>query len=351
MRTKTLVAAAAPLLLLAASGAYVATRPGTYEVERSVTAAAKGAAVAAAIGDLQGWTAWSPWEPPDSDLQRRFSGAPRRPGHSSYWSTADGKQKGRTTIIVARDDRIELERELVSPTESLADFEIDLASDSGGTRITWRMKGENDFRAKLFDPAGKRHLKDVTAALEKLKGVVEAQAKIELLRVERSTSSAASPASVLATVGDLRRWTQWAPWEASYGSVNRVYGGRSTGTGSSYYWSGKADRGRLTILGMTGTSIELELAVDQPRPYSCDFELELTPEGAGTRVRWAMIGAADEVRPALYPTGDADRELGALLNRALTSMKVALEATASAPPNRRASNAANRPQVRSSSGS
>lgn len=69
-----------------APAVYVVTRPDTFRVERSATINASPAEVFAYVNDFRRWTAWSPWEGLDPNLQRTYSDNSSGKGASYSWS-------------------------------------------------------------------------------------------------------------------------------------------------------------------------------------------------------------------------------------------------------------------------
>ena len=62
------------LLLLVALAVVIQTRPDRFHVERSETINAPSATIFPHINDFHRWTAWSPFEKMDPELQRSYAG-------------------------------------------------------------------------------------------------------------------------------------------------------------------------------------------------------------------------------------------------------------------------------------
>ena len=325
---KKISLAAVVVAVAVATAVMVAGRPSTYRVERSVALAAPPQVVMAQLSDLQHWRSWSPWEPAGEEVQRRFGGRSSAAGSTYYWSS-EGAQ-GRLTLIGATAERLDLEVELEQPRPRTADLELRLAPEAGGTRVTWAVTGEHASVQRVLGLARKAAMAEIETSLPRLKAFVEAQPRIEPYRLERSLSVAAPPAVVLARLVDLHRWSAWSPWDGAEAEMRRSYGGPKAGAGSTYYWSSSHDdaKGRITVLGSGPDKVELELELEQPRRTTCDMELTLVAEGAGTRVIWSMTGEEEAARATAATT---EKVMGTDLEKGLARLKALVEAKATAP--------------------
>lgn len=107
--------------------------------------------------------------------------------------------------------------------------------------------------------------------------------------VERSRTIAASTEAIQAQITDLQKWQAWNPW-ADYDTAMQVtYGNPSAGLGATYRWKSTMGDGSLTLTQISADSIHqaLDFGPDIPPPSSTFY---FTPEGGGTKVRWAMRG-------------------------------------------------------------
>ena len=65
--------------------AYVATRPDTYHVERTMTVAAPVATVFGVVDDLATWKEWSPWDKRDPAMKKTLTATTTGVGASYAW--------------------------------------------------------------------------------------------------------------------------------------------------------------------------------------------------------------------------------------------------------------------------
>jgi len=143
------------LLFLAAFvaifAAFVATRPATYEVERSIVVKAPADQVFSRAVDLRKWATWSPWSKLDPKMTVEYSGPEVGVGSVYHWKGNDKVGEGRMTITGAvPDSSIQVKLEFLKPWEQTSLTEFTFTPDPGGTRVAWSMSGTHDFVGKLF---------------------------------------------------------------------------------------------------------------------------------------------------------------------------------------------------------
>jgi hypothetical protein len=110
-------------------------------------------------------------------------------------------------------------------------------------------------------------------------------------RVERSIHVDAPPAEIAPMIEDFHRWSAWSPYEKLDPAMQRSYGGAERGVGAVYEWTGKkAGAGRMEIKAVQPALITIQLDFTKPMKASNTAFFVLEPDGAGTRVTWAMEG-------------------------------------------------------------
>lgn len=138
------LAAAFVLLLI-----IIATRPAQYSVERSITVSAPPAVVFPWVSDLTKFPEWSPWEKLDPSMTKEFTGTPATVGSIYTWSGNDDVGKGKMTITAIKPNAsTEMSLEFFEPFQSQAQTTVAIAPEGSGTKVTWSMSGENDFKGK-----------------------------------------------------------------------------------------------------------------------------------------------------------------------------------------------------------
>lgn len=129
----------------------IATRPADFEISRSRTIAAPPEVAFAWLNDFHRWPDWSPWEKLDPAMKREVGGAPAGPGATYHWVGNDQVGEGRMTITDSQPPRsVTIRLEFLKPFPATNTTVFDLAPNGGGTTVTWRMSGHNNFMAKAF---------------------------------------------------------------------------------------------------------------------------------------------------------------------------------------------------------
>jgi uncharacterized protein YndB with AHSA1/START domain len=184
------------LLVVLVLAIVIATRPGTYQIERSMTITAPSEIVFTNLEDFHRWPSWSPWEKLDPNMTRTFSGAPTGVGSQYAWAGNDKVGEGRMTILEARPNQlVAIRLEFLKPWKSTSSTHFTLASQTDETKVTWTMNGTNDWMAKamgLVMNMDKMIGSDFERGLTNLKTLSEGQAAA----LPATTDSTTVPATV-----------------------------------------------------------------------------------------------------------------------------------------------------------
>lgn len=156
-----------------------ATRPDTFQVQRTASIQAPPEEVFALIEDFQRWGSWSPYENRDPQMKRTYSGPARGEGAVYEWAGNRNIGKGRMVIEDAsRPSHVTISLDFIEPFEAHNTAEFTLEPAGGATRVTWAMHGPNQFIGKVMsvfidmdDMIGR----DFEAGLSRLKSIAEAQ--------------------------------------------------------------------------------------------------------------------------------------------------------------------------------
>jgi uncharacterized protein YndB with AHSA1/START domain len=167
----------AAVVSVAALLAYVAARPDTFRVERSVDIAAAPERIFPFIEDLRKFSEWSPYEQLDPNMSRTYSGARKGKGAVFEWSGRGKAGKGRMEIAhVAPPRMVVIRLDFFKPFEAQNIVEFTLNREGGSTRVTWSMRGANPYAAKLMQLFVKMDRlvgRDFETGLTNLKLIVE----------------------------------------------------------------------------------------------------------------------------------------------------------------------------------
>ena len=165
------------LIVVLAFALFVALRPSTFRVERSISINAPAQTVYAQLEDFHNWPAWSPWEHLDPAMKRSMSGSASGVGAVYEWNGNDKVGQGRMTITDAKTgEEIGIKLEFMKPFQATNVTTFLLSPEATGTRVLWAMEGRNNFVAKamcIFMPMDKMVGGDFERGLATLKQVAE----------------------------------------------------------------------------------------------------------------------------------------------------------------------------------
>jgi uncharacterized protein YndB with AHSA1/START domain len=138
-------------VLLAALMFYVATRPASFRIQRSIHIAAPSEKLFAYLIDLHNFDAWSPWAPLDPAMRKTHSGAASGVGASYEWQGNNKVGQGRMEIVEAvAPERVLIKLDFLKPFEAHNMAEYLLAERDSETEFTWAMYGPNNFLSKVM---------------------------------------------------------------------------------------------------------------------------------------------------------------------------------------------------------
>ena len=167
----------AVIALVAALFLFAATRPNTYQVQRTATIKAPPDKVFAMVNDFHAWPGWSPWEKLDPMMKRTHTGPPSGPGAVYEW---DGNKKagaGRMEITSATPgSKVVIKLDFLKPFEGHNVTTFTLGTSGATTTVTWVMDGSANFMLKvmgLFISMDKMIGKDFEAGLANIKNLAE----------------------------------------------------------------------------------------------------------------------------------------------------------------------------------
>ena len=138
-------------LLLAGLMFYVATRPASFRIQRSIRIAAPREKLFAYVSDLHNFDAWSPWAPLDPAMRKTHSGAASGVGAGYEWQGNNKVGHGRMEIAEAvAPERVLIKLDFLKPFEAHNMAEYLLAESGGETEFTWAMYGPNHFLSTVM---------------------------------------------------------------------------------------------------------------------------------------------------------------------------------------------------------
>jgi hypothetical protein len=127
----------------------VALQPNEYAVTRTIEIAAPPPEVHALINDFHKWENWSPWAKLDPNMKTDYSGAPAGPTASYHWIGNDKVGEGRMTITDSQPPQsVKIDLEFITPFPSKSITLFTVSPAGAGSKVEWRMSGENSFIPK-----------------------------------------------------------------------------------------------------------------------------------------------------------------------------------------------------------
>ena len=138
-------------LLLSGLMFYVATRPASFRIQRSLRIAAPREKLFAYVADLHNFDAWSPWAPLDPAMRKTHSGPASGVGAAYEWQGNNKVGHGRMEIVEAvAPERVLIKLDFLKPFEAHNMAEYLLVEADGETEFTWAMYGPNNFLSKVM---------------------------------------------------------------------------------------------------------------------------------------------------------------------------------------------------------
>lgn len=142
-------------------------------------------------------------------------------------------------------------------------------------------------------------------------------------RIERARTFDASPAALFALINDFHEWGKWSPWDKMDPDLKRTFEGPASGTGATYRWVGnsKVGEGSMTITDSVADSrVNIDLNFLKPFAANNKTIFTLEPDGASTRVTWAMEGNKNFASKAFGVFMNMDALVGKDFEKGLAAM-------------------------------
>jgi uncharacterized protein YndB with AHSA1/START domain len=137
-------------VLIAAILAFAATKPKTFQVQRSISINAPPEKIFALINDFHSWRGWAPQDRQDPTMHRTYSAAANGQGAVSEWDSTGSAGKGRMSITESvTPSMISIKVDFVKPFEAHNINEFTLEPAGTLTKVTWTMNGTNLYFMKI----------------------------------------------------------------------------------------------------------------------------------------------------------------------------------------------------------
>lgn len=155
------------------------------------------------------------------------------------------------------------------------------------------------------------------------------------MNVTRSATLAAPPEAVFKVVNDFRQWDAWSPWSKLDPNMKKSLEGPAEGVGAIYRWNGNNEvgEGSTTLTeSKPGEKVAMRLDFTRPMEGTSEVDFTFTPEGAGTKVTWAMHSKKPFIGKVVSLFMNCEKMCGDQFEQGLGNLKRLVEPAAAAKP-------------------
>ncbi|MFW0791362.1 SRPBCC family protein [Gordonia sp. CPCC 205333] len=149
----------------------------TFTVVRATVIDAVPDAIFGYLADFHEWAKWTPWEDPELEMTRTYSGPPSGPGAEYSWFVAENGATGFMRMVrtnTPHDGEVHIE--FRKPTAVVLDLTYELTAQDAQTDVAWTLVGKHSLMTRAAAATGmldKIAGKQLDQGLEQLKSVVE----------------------------------------------------------------------------------------------------------------------------------------------------------------------------------
>lgn len=172
----------------------------------------------------------------------------------------------------------------------------------------------------------KKFLLAVTVILIGLLGYAAFQPKE--MHISRELLIKATAEIIFPHINNSKLANEWMPWTDSDPQVKMQYSGAEEGVGSTSSWQSEGDMGTGQAIVIESTQNELvktQLTYTKPMNMSQLAEITLTPQEAGTLVRWSVKGENSFVVRLLCIFFNMDKKVGGEFEKGLKKLQAKVE--------------------------
>ena len=158
--------------------------------------------------------------------------------------------------------------------------------------------------------------------------LIYASTRPDTFSIERSAVMNAAPDKVFAQINDLHNWAAWSAWEKKDPNMKKTFSGAAAGKGAVYGWEGNGNvgKGSMEITeSIPASKVQIKLDFISPFEGHNVANLELQPEGTGTRVVWSMSGPMALIPKVMGLFFSMDKMIGKDFEDSLANLKQIVE--------------------------
>lgn len=125
--------------------------PKNYDLKREAVIHAPADVIFKNVSHYSEFPKWSPWQELDPNIKTSIEGTDGTLGAKYSWTGNDEAGAGSMTITKLEEGKsVEQALEFLKPFKSSATTYIYIEETEGGQKVTWGMKGESAFVARIF---------------------------------------------------------------------------------------------------------------------------------------------------------------------------------------------------------
>lgn len=146
----------------------------------------------------------------------------------------------------------------------------------------------------------------------------------DIFRVQRSATIAAPAERIFPLINDLKAMNSWSPFVRKDPAIQGSYRGPASGPGAGYDFKGNSEVGSGSVQIVAAQApgrVQLKLDMTAPMEAHNDIVFSLVPEGAGTRVTWAMEGPCPFLGKVMGVIFNMDKMVGGAFDEGLADLK------------------------------
>ena len=134
------------LLALFATSVFIATQKGNFEIERSKVIKSPRAMVFNYVNDYRNWENFGSWKTDDQQMQFIYPANTAGKGGGYSWKGSDGDGNMKTVSVVENESI----RQKMDYNGSFSEVNWTFKDTVGGTKVTWKSKGDMSFGFKIY---------------------------------------------------------------------------------------------------------------------------------------------------------------------------------------------------------
>lgn len=138
------------LIIVIGTAIYIAVQPNEFDFSRSKIIKAPKAMIYNKVNDFKNWPDFSPWIEKEPHAKLTFGEKTSGVGGNYAWHGEILGEGNMKTTAAETDKSISQRIEFVKPFESQSNINWSFENTNEGTKVTWNMKGKQDFMTKMY---------------------------------------------------------------------------------------------------------------------------------------------------------------------------------------------------------